>query len=46
VRGARRWSLALHDALPPGTYRAWVQATDARGNRERLTPANVLGFRL
>jgi hypothetical protein len=46
VRGTRRWSLAVHDALPSGRYRAWVQAIDARGNRERLRRANLLRFRL
>jgi hypothetical protein len=46
ARGGRRWSFTARRVLPSGRYRAWVQAIDARGNRERLSRANVLRFRL
>jgi predicted acyl esterase len=46
-RGARRWRLSLPvRRLPPGRYRATVEAVDIRGNVERPGKRNVRAFRV
>ncbi len=47
ARGTTRWSLGLARPLPLGSYVAWVQAIDARGNVERLSARrNLLRFEI
>jgi hypothetical protein len=44
ARGGRKWSLSVRGTFPPGRYRAWVRARDARGNVERASARNRLSF--
>ncbi|MEA2272212.1 MAG: hypothetical protein QOI98_920 [Solirubrobacteraceae bacterium] len=46
ARGKTKWSFSRRASFPAGRYRAWVRATDARGNLERRSATNTVSFRI